>query len=237
MKSENKSPGYLNHVGFIPDGNRRYARRHDLPLASGHELGANRAEDAITWCIERGIMEITLYLFSTDNFSRSTGELRHLFRIIRRFLDSLINDNRIHDEEIDVRIIGNVERLPPAIRAASREAESVTEMYDEFRLNLALAYSGRSALLEAAKSVLEEVDSKDIDPLEIDESMLRKELYDVEVSEIDLLIRTSGEKRTSDFFPWFCVGSEATFCSFEKYWPEITESDLDAAIEQHDGTQ
>lgn len=219
-----------DHLAVIQDGNRRYARERGEDPRKGHEYGAETTEDFLDWCLDAGIPEVTLYTFSTENFERTDRELRSLFDLIADKLRDLGDDDQIHDERVRVEGVGEIERLPPRVVEALEYVEDRTEDYDRLRLNVALAYGGREELLNAAREVLEEVRAGDLSPEEVTEEAVERHLY---VDDVDLVIRTGGERRTSNFLPWQAWGGEAVVEFLGCYWPEFRRADLENALESY----
>jgi len=222
------------HVAIIQDGNRRYARRHDLDTTAGHSAGAETARDVLQWGRDLGITETTLYAFSTENFERPPEERAALFDLIAEQLYELVDDERIHDDRVRVRAIGDVERLPERVREAIAAVEGATETYGQYVLNVALAYGGRDVLLSAAQRIAKRAAEGDLDPSNIDPDKVAAELYDRPFRDVDLLIRSGGECRTSNFLPWHAVGAEAPMAVVASYWPEFSQLDFLRALGVYD---
>ena len=132
-----------SHIAIIQDGNRRYAAKLDKPSYYGHFYGANTTEKVMEWCLELGIRQLTIYALSTENFNRPYAERIPLFRLFKQKFDEICVDERVHRNEIQFRVIGNVDLLPLDVRLAAKRAERITQQYDKFCLNVALAYGGR----------------------------------------------------------------------------------------------
>jgi len=214
------------HVAVIQDGNRRYARKRGGVAHDGHEAGAQTTEHVLEWCEQLGVEELTLYAFSTENFDRSPEERERLFDLLERKLREFADADRVHDNEVCIRAIGETHRLPDRVRDAIRYAEDRTRGYERFVLNVALAYGGRAKLLGAARSVCSDVTAGDIDPADIDVETVQERLYDRPVRDVDLIIRTGGDERTSNFLPWHANGNEAAVFFCAPYWPEFSKIDF-----------
>ena len=214
------------HVAVIQDGNRRYARHNGKEAPDGHRAGAETTERVLDWCQELGVEELTLYAFSTENFSRPDHEREALFDLLCEKLREFADAERVHQEEVSIRAIGDVDRLPGRVREAVDYAEGRTREYDRFVLNIALAYGGRSQLLFAARSVLEEVAAGELGAEEVDVETIEDRLYDQPVRDVDLIIRTGGDERTSNFLPWHANGNEAAVYFCTPYWPEFSKVDF-----------
>ncbi|USZ70650.1 polyprenyl diphosphate synthase [Natronosalvus halobius] len=218
--------GAPTHVAVIQDGNRRYARQHGDDAPDGHRAGANTTERVLEWCQEIGVEELTLYAFSTENFSRPKHEREALFDLLCEKLREFADADRVHDNGVCIRAIGDIERLPSRVRETIDYAESRTADYDRFVLNIALAYGGRTHLLEAARSVARDIEAGTLSPADIDVETIDERLYGQSVRDVDLIIRTGGDERTSNFLPWHANGNEAAVYFCAPYWPEFSKADF-----------
>jgi len=218
-----------NHVAIIMDGNRRFARKRGLPPKVGHVFGSKKAEEVLNWCWELGIKNVTVYAFSTENFKRSEEEKRNIFNIVEKELRRLASDNRIHKNRVRVKIVGRRDLLLERVVQAINNVEKVTRDYEKFNLNIALAYGGRQELMDAIREILRKVKSGEIKSEDINEKLIEKHLYNEgDYSSVDLVIRTGGEQRLSNFLPWQAANSIVYFC--DVYWPEFRKIDLLRAI-------
>jgi tritrans,polycis-undecaprenyl-diphosphate synthase [geranylgeranyl-diphosphate specific] len=215
-----------SHVAVIQDGNRRYARDRGGEAHDGHRAGAQTTEQVLDWCDELGIDELTLYAFSTENFDRPKEERERLFDLLESKLREFADAERVHDAEVCIRALGEVDRLPERVQDAVRYAEDRTRGYDGFVLNIALAYGGRAELLGAARSVCRDVADGALDPADIDVDTVDARLYDRKMRDVDLIIRTGGDERTSNFLPWHANGNEAAVFFCAPYWPEFSKVDF-----------
>ena len=211
------------HVAVIQDGNRRYAQSRGEAKTDGHRQGAQTTEQVLEWCQELGIEELTLYAFSTENFERPADEQEALFDLIEGKLREFADADRVHENGVCIRAIGDIDRLPERVQDAVDYAEGRTHEYDSFVLNIALAYGGRSELLSATRRLLSRVDEGTLAADEIDVETVEGELYDRPVRAVDLIIRTGGDERTSNFLPWFANGNEAAVYFCTPYWPEFSK--------------
>ncbi|MFD1598689.1 polyprenyl diphosphate synthase [Halobellus rarus] len=214
------------HVAIIQDGNRRYARRRGDDAPDGHREGAKTTERVLEWCEELGIEELTLYAFSTENFDRRDEELEPLFDLLESKLYEFADADRVHENGVRIGAIGDVERLPERVRDAVAYAESQTVEYDSLRLNIALAYGGRSELLGAARTVAREVAAGELAPADVDADAVEDRLAEHTTRDVDLIIRTGGDERTSNFLPWHANGNEAAVYFCAPYWPEFSKVDF-----------
>ncbi|ADB57557.1 polyprenyl diphosphate synthase [Archaeoglobus profundus] len=217
------------HVAFIMDGNRRYAKKKGLPSYMGHFFGSRKAEEVLKWCLELKIKTVTAYAFSTENFRRSEEEKINLFKLMERELRRLMEDRRIHKNKVRVRIVGKRELLPENVQKVVDDLERATRDYDRYNLNIALAYGGRQELVDAIRCVLRLVEGGKIRPEEIDRHLIERFLYsDNGYESVDILIRTGGEQRLSNFLPWQTTNCLAYFS--DVFWPEFRKIDFLRAI-------
>ncbi len=226
LEREVKKKRLPNHIAIIMDGNRRYARKRGLPPQMGHFFGSRKAEKVLEWCYELGIKTLTVFAFSTENFRRSEEEKRNIFQLIRKELFRLAEDKRIHKNKVRVRIIGKKELLPKEVLDAASLVEEKTKNYDNFRLNIAIAYGARQEIAEAVRKVLEKVLNGEVKAEEINLRMIEENLY--ENMPVDIIIRTGKEMRLSNFLIWQSASKYAYFC--DVYWPEFRRIDLLRAI-------
>ncbi|HII51408.1 MAG TPA: di-trans,poly-cis-decaprenylcistransferase [Halobacteriales archaeon] len=224
LQSEIKKPP--KHVAIIQDGNRRYAQKFGIEREEGHIEGAKTTERVLHWCKEIGVEELTLYTFSTENFDRSGREQKELFDLIELKLKQFSEMEEEYSRDVRVRVIGQLERVPERIRKVAREIERDTRGNTKFKLNIALAYGGRDEMLDAAIEIAEEVASKKISIEEIDGKMIESRLSKQNIRDVDLIIRTGGDVRTSNFLPWHANGNEAAVFFCTPYWPGFSKIDF-----------
>ena len=233
LKREVLAGSLVEHIAIIQDGNRRYAMRMGISKALGHSHGADTAEMVMDWCLELGIKHLTLYSFSTENFKREENEKRYLFDLIKNKFVELKRSKRIHGNQIRVRAIGRVEMLPPDLQEEICRTQEATREYEMMYLNVALAYGGQRELVDAARSLARQVSEGKIRAEDVNEDLIASHLYPqdgISVPKVDLIIRTGGDYRTSNFLPWQANGNEcaAYFCA--PYWPEFRKIDFLRAI-------
>ncbi|MGM0447042.1 MAG: polyprenyl diphosphate synthase [Methanobacteriota archaeon] len=226
-----------DHVAVIQDGNRRYARERGDDAPDGHRAGADTTERVLDWCADLGVSELTLYAFSTENFERPDEELEPLFDLLERKLREFADADRVHEQGVRVRAIGEVSRLPLRVRDAVDYAERRTAGNDRFTLNVALAYGGRTELLDAARSIARDVDAGQMAPEDVDVETVESRLYDRPIRDVDLIVRTGGDERTSNFLPWHANGNEAAVYFCAPYWPEFSEADFLRAIRTYESRE
>jgi tritrans,polycis-undecaprenyl-diphosphate synthase [geranylgeranyl-diphosphate specific] len=224
-----------NHIAIIQDGNRRYAKLFGLDTADGHRAGADKTEKMLDWAQELGIRHITLYTFSTENFSRQKEEVSHLFALFKQKFISVVTDERVNRYKIRVQIVGDRSMLPSDLLEAINAAEEATKDNSGFYLNIALAYGGRNEIALAAREILEEMEKTGADPGIIDVQMVERHLHSgKEIPPVDLIIRTGNECRTSNFLPWLANGHESAVYFCAPYWPLFRKIDLLRAIRIYD---
>ncbi|MGP8321974.1 MAG: polyprenyl diphosphate synthase [Methanosarcinaceae archaeon] len=221
-----------SHIAVIMDGNRRYADRVGILRDYGHLHGARTTERVLDWCWELGVKQVTVYAFSTENFSRTERERDVVFDIIIKKLDELVRDQRTHDRRMRVRAIGEVNLLPGDLQEMIKRAEDATNGYDGIYLNIAVAYGGRREILDAVLEMARKVEDGRLCSADVDETVVAGHLRTngFAIPDVDLIIRTGGDIRTSNFLPWQANGSEcaAYFCA--PFWPEFRKIDLLRAI-------
>jgi len=218
------------HVGIILDGNRRWAIARSGILYDGHRFGAKTSEHFLGWCLDLDIKTITLYVFSMENFSRPRDEVDTIFNIIEEEARRLLKDKRLHQNQVRVKALGRLDLLPERLQEALREIEEATASYQKHYLNIALAYGGRTEIIDAARKIAGDIQAGSAKPEEIDEQFFMKYLYTAHLPNPypDLIIRTSGEERLSGFLLWQSAYSE--FCFLDVYWPEFRRIDLLRAV-------
>ncbi len=217
------------HIAIIMDGNGRWAEARGLPKVMGHAQGVEAVRRTVKLCIKIGVKYLTLYAFSTENWSRPDHEVKALFKLLEDFIDKEFK--LFHDNKIKFHIIGERERIQKDLLAKMESAEMDTRDYDALTLNIALSYGGRQEILNAARILAEDAKNAKIDPSEIDEKIFSSKLYTAGQPDPDLLIRTSGEMRISNFLLWQI--SYAELYVTEKLWPDFDEKELNKAIEEY----
>lgn len=223
------------HVAIIMDGNRRFAEEIGLSTPMGHELGKQKLEEVLEWCMETGVKILTVYAFSTQNLNRSDEEIQHLMRLFAENFRKVGDDKRVHENRIKVKVFGKRELLPLEVQEAIEYAESRTEGYDRYRFNLAVAYGGREEILEAIRDVVRDVEAGKARVDDIDERFFSKRLYTADLPDPDLVLRTSGEERISNFLLWQLAYSELYFV--DVYWPGFRKIDFLRAIRSYQQRQ
>ena len=221
------------HIAFIMDGNRRYAREilkaDDTNI--GHTLGKDKVEDVLNWCLKLKIKVVTIYAFSTENFSRDDQEVSFLLNLIKEMLYELGDDERIHKNRMRIRMIGDRELIPDFLTDAVDYAEKKTEDYDDFHFNIAVAYGGRQEIVKAMREVAQKIEDGDMSVDDIDEDCISGHMYTSDDPDPDLVLRTSGELRLSNFLIWQLAYSELYFT--DVYWPGFRYIDFLRAIRSY----
>ncbi len=224
-----------NHIAIIQDGNRRYAKLLGIDTAEGHRAGADKTEEMLDWAHELGIRYITLYTFSTENFSRQEDEVAHLFALFKEKFLHVIHDKRVQKYKIRVQMVGDRSMLPEDLRQAVDAAEKATRDHTGFFLNIALAYGGRNEIVLAARDILASVMNGAITPGAINVELVEAHLHGGRgLPPVDLIIRTGNEYRTSNFLPWLANGHESAVYFCAPYWPLFRKIDLLRAIRVFD---
>jgi tritrans,polycis-undecaprenyl-diphosphate synthase [geranylgeranyl-diphosphate specific] len=216
------------HIAIIMDGNRRFARELGLEPSEGHKLGRDKLEEVLGWCLEVGLKVLTVYAFSTENFTRNSAEVSLLIKLFEENFRKLGDDERVHKYHIRVRVIGKRELLPESLISAIEYAEERTKDYNEHFFNLAVAYGGRQEIIDAIKEIASDVKAGKIDVDDISEEMVSSKLYTKDLPDPDLILRTSGEERISNFLLWQMAYSELYFV--DVFWPGFRKIDFLRAI-------
>lgn len=214
------------HIGVIMDGNGRWATKRGLPRSAGHSAGADTLKKIVTECNNMGIKYITVYAFSTENWSRPKAEVDFLMNLLLDYLKNA--EKTLAGENVVIRAIGSRAELTEEIRQQIVKTEEFTKNNDGIVMNIALNYGGREEIVSAVKNVCADVQKGDINPQEITEKVFSDYLYTAGQPDIDLLIRTSGEQRLSNFLLWQNSYSEMWFTN--KLWPDFSTEDLHQAI-------
>lgn len=221
------------HVAIIMDGNGRWAKARGMPRLVGHKRGVESVRDTVKSAQALGVRYLTLYGFSSENWRRPEAEVKDLMGLLRLYLRSEIAE--LHREGVRLRIIGQRTRLSDDIRALIDNGERLTQGNHTLTLTIALSYGGRDEIAYAAKQIAEAVKAGTLDPAEVDEETVASHLFTSDMPDPDLLIRTSGEKRISNFLLWQCAYAELVF--IDKHWPDFSRDDLESAIREYHGRE
>ena len=217
------------HIAIIMDGNRRWAKQRKLDARLGHKKGAETLENIVRYCNKIGIKYLTVYAFSTENWKRSKEEVGALMLLLQNYLDDFAK--RADTENIKIKMLGNREGLSSGLLKSMDKAIKRTENNTGITFNVAFNYGGRDEIVNAVKKIATDVKENKIALQDINEKLISDNLYTNNQPDPDLMIRTSGEMRTSNFLPWQLVYSEFYFTN--KLWPDFTSDDLDKAIEEY----
>ena len=220
------------HISIIMDGNRRFAWDKSSKTAVGHTEGKEKLKEVMDWVLDLGVPYFTVYALSTENISeRDSEELEILYDLYVSGLDEISVDPRIHDRGVKVQVVGRLDMLPIRVRESIENAENLTSKYSDFTFTVCLAYGGREEIVDAVKSVATDYASGTLDINSINASEITKRMYASELPDPDLVIRTSGEERISNFLLWQIAYSELHFT--DVFWPSFSKSDLYEAIESY----
>ena len=214
------------HIAIIMDGNRRWARAQGKSASYGHKQGAKTLEKIVRYANKIGLEYITVYAFSTENWKRAEEEVNALMMLLQSYLDDYTK--RADSENIRVKILGDITALSQGMQKSIINCMERTKNNTGVTFNIALNYGGRDEIVKAVKSIAQKVKNEKTNIEDIDEKMISDNLYTAGQPDPDLVIRTSGEQRLSNFLPWQVVYSEFLFVN--KNWPDFTEEDLDNAI-------
>lgn len=210
------------HIGIIMDGNGRWARARNLPRSAGHRAGTENLRRVLRATVEFGIPILTIYAFSTENWSRPAGEVRALLSILEGVLDRELQE--LHQEGVQLRHVGRLERLPARLRKKVRDAIELTRNNERLILNVAFDYGGRAELVDAIRRIIRD----GVLPDQVDEALVSRYLYTGGLPDPDLIIRTSGEMRISNFLIW--QGAYAEYYVTPVFWPDFDKGELYAAL-------
>lgn len=226
-QTELKKSGEIpSHIAIIMDGNGRWAKKRGLPRAAGHTLGVESVRDIVKACSQMGVRYLTLYTFSTENWRRPKDEVSMLMRLLLKSLRD--ETDELNHNDIKITMIGDLESLPKEVQKELNDASEKTKNNKKMVLNLALSYSGRVEILMAIKKIANSVEHRNIRPEDIDESVFSDHLMTKHMPDPDLVIRTSGEFRVSNFLLWQIAYSE--FYISDVLWPDFRRNDLYNAI-------
>lgn len=218
------------HIAIIMDGNRRWAKEHKLDGSFGHKKGAEVLETVAKYCNKIGLEALTVYAFSTENWKRTKEEVGAILLLLNMYLDKFLRTADL--ENIKLRIIGDRDKnMPEEIKAKMIKMEEKTKNNTGLKFNIAFNYGGRDEIVKATQKIAEQVKEGKLKIEDITENTISNNLYTAGLPDPDLLIRTSGELRTSNFLPWQITYSEFMF--LDKYWPDFTTEDIDMAINEY----
>lgn len=215
------------HIAIIMDGNGRWAKKRLQPRFMGHRAGVRAVEGILKHCVASGVKVLSLFAFSSENWRRPGREVELLMELFSKALDEQVK--KLHDNNIRLQVIGNIDQFSNALQQKIRDAEALTASNDRLVLNIAANYGGRWDVTESVKTLARQVKAGEIDPENINENLIGQHLQTARLPEPDLFIRTGGEKRISNFLIWQLTYTELYFT--DTLWPEFKSADLDKAIE------
>lgn len=218
------------HIAIIMDGNGRWAKKRGLPRNAGHTAGAKNVENICLAAKKLGVKYLTLYAFSTENWSRPAGEVKALMKLLAGYLDKCVQT--AHENKMHIRVIGDISRLDAKFQKQIVEAERISAVYDDLNLTIAINYGSRDEMLRAMRSVSMDVRDGRLSPEELTEELFDSYLDTRELPDPDLLIRTSGEQRLSNYLLWQLAYSEFYFTDVP--WPDFNEKELKKAIDTYE---
>ena len=218
----------LEHLAIIMDGNRRWAKEKSMMTTMGHKRGADVLVDIAKYCNEIGLKYLTVYAFSTENWKRTEEEVGYLMGLLGVYLDKFLNE--LDMKNIKISFIGNIDVIDSSLSNRIRNLEEKTSNNTGLNLIIAFNYGGRDEIVRACRNIAEEVKEGKLNLEDIDENVFSNHLYTKGKKDPDLVVRTSGEMRTSNFLPWQITYSE--FLPLDKYWPDFTRDDVDFCIEE-----
>ncbi len=229
LEKEVRSGDMPQHIAIIMDGNRRYAQEvlGSSPM-EGHKLGRKKLEEVLHWCLDLDIRILTVYAFSMENFKRSDEEVSYLMDLLEQSLYEFADDEDVHKHKVAIRVIGDHDSLPDDVRKAMDYALERTGHYTDHVLNMAIAYGGRQDITNAVKSIVQSVIDGEMDVDDISESTISQYISTTGMPDPDLVLRTSGEVRVSNFLLWQMAYSELYFT--DVYWPGFRHIDFMRAI-------
>jgi undecaprenyl diphosphate synthase len=220
--------GKLKHIAIIMDGNGRWALARKMSRPRGHKKGAEAVKQVIEGCIKLGIPYLTLYAFSSENWKRPKNEVQDLMQLLRYYLDHELAN--FHKNGVQLKVIGDRQRLDKDILKRIDDAESLTGKNTKLHLNIALSYGSRQEIIRAAVKLAEDIRHGYINPDEVDEHKFAEHLYTHDMPDPDLLIRTGGEQRMSNFLLWQSAYTELYFTDL--LWPDFSQDSLKEAVEE-----
>ena len=227
------SPSYPTHIAIIMDGNGRWATSRGLPRTSGHRAGADAVLRTLDYCLKYGIRYLTLYAFSTENWKRSLGEISALMSLLSEFLEK--QSAKLHQSQTRLHVRGDLERIPQPARGKLKQQVKESANYDRQHLTLALSYGGRAEITGAARQLARDVAEGRLRLSDITEERMASYLQTADLPDPDLIIRTAGEQRLSNFLLW--QASYAEFWFTPVLWPDFNEDTFQQALEAYASRQ
>lgn len=216
------------HIAIIMDGNRRWAKEKGMLAVEGHKAGAKTLKNIVNYAYDIGLENLTVYAFSTENWKRQESEIKAIMKLLYDYTEEIKADK---DKDVCIRVYGDTSKLSDKINRNLKIIEEDTKDKKRLNFGICLNYGGREEIVNAVKKICSDVKSGSISLDQIDEKLFESKLYTKDVIDPDLVIRTSGEYRTSNFLPWQTVYSELYFPKI--YWPDFDENELDKAINEY----
>lgn len=216
------------HIGIIMDGNGRWAKKRGLPRNAGHAAGAEAFRRIANYCRELGVEYLTVYAFSTENWKRSQEEVAGIMKILTTYLKEVLRDMK--KNHVRFRFFGDLTKLSPELQELCRETTRESAVYHDVQVNFCLNYGGRDEIVKGVQKFSQEVANGIRKPEELTEDLFSQYLYSAGVPDPELIIRPSGEMRTSNFLLWQSAYSEFVF--MDVLWPDFSPKDMDAAIQE-----
>ncbi len=213
------------HIGLIMDGNRRWAQERNLPTLEGHLAGYEKIRQAPDWVFSRGVKILSIFAFSTENWNRSRGEVNYLMKLLKKAIDEELEE--MNKKGYKILMSGRIDELPGDLPESCLEAINKTKANTKGTLNICLNYGGRVEIIDVIRKMIK----NKIKLEQVHEGMIRKYLYNGDLRDPDIIVRTSGEKRLSGFQLWQGAYSELFF--IKKYWPDFEETDVDLILEEY----
>ena len=217
------------HIAIIMDGNGRWAKKRGMPRTMGHKAGAEAFRRTANYCRTLGVEYLTVYAFSTENWKRSAEEVSGIMKLLARYLEEALQD--MEKNHVRFKFFGDLTRLDPALQKLCLDAENRSSEYHDVQVNFCLNYGGRDEIVKASQAFARDVAAGKYQPQELTEELLSSYLYSADVPDPELIIRPSGEMRTSNFLLWQSAYSEFVF--MDVLWPDFQPADLDAAIAEY----
>ena len=217
------------HIAIIMDGNGRWAKKRGLPRSAGHAAGAETFRKIADYCRRIGVKYLTVYAFSTENWKRSEEEVSGIMKLLGNYLREALRDMDKYGARF--KVFGDISRLSPELRDLCRETQERSAKYEDVQINFCLNYGGRDELVRASREFARDVAAGKYTPEELTEGLLESYLYSADVPDPELIIRPSGEMRTSNFLLWQSAYSEYVF--MDVLWPDFSSDDLDKAIAEY----
>jgi len=223
MENNNKIPV---HVGIIIDGNRRWARERNLPTFEGHRQGYEKVKQAPEWFFSRGVKILSFFVFSTENWNRAQDEVNYLMKLLEQAVENNLRE-LAKKNSYKILISGRLEELPGDLPAKCLEIITETKSNQRGIINVCLNYGGRPEIVDAVRKLIK----NKVEVEQVHEGMIKKYLYQADLPDPDIIVRTSGEQRLSGFLTWQSVYSELFF--IKKYWPDFEEGDVDIILKEY----